>query len=218
MKITAQKTPLWIDEHLRQSAALAAVVERLRHQVSITLHADVMIGETAIRVMFQQAAKPADRAVDPGVLMDLVPDPTAAPPVEQADETVGIGIPVTQEATEVVGDARYRPTGVVRKAGAAKSFDLLTQRLADTLIGIQTQHPVVAGCFDGELFLGAVSRPVALNDTSAQARGQIPCRIRRVRVDHHDLITETHRTDTVLDPVGLVVCDDASRQSAATRH
>src|ERR1700722_10692854 len=101
---------------------------------------------------------------------------------------------------------------MLRKAAAPQRLDLTAQRAGDTLVGIQAKHPVMGGVVDGELLLRTVPRPIALNDPGPQGTGKLASRIRRMRVNHHDFVTKAHGPQARLDPVRLVVRDNASRQ------
>src|SRR2546429_8595654 len=59
------------------------------HEIGIALHALVVIGQAAIRVVLEMPAQSADAPVHARVLMNLVTRPTSAASVEQAHEPVG---------------------------------------------------------------------------------------------------------------------------------
>ena len=146
--------------------------------------------------------------------MDLVAGPAAATAVEETDEPVGVGVAMTQEAAEVVGDPRYPPAGEARKVRCAERFDLTAQLFAHTLVGVETQYPVVAGALHCKLLLRPITGPVAFDHACAQPRGQLTCGVRGVRVHDNDLVAEAYGLQTRLDPIGFVVGDDAGRQPA----
>src|ERR1700694_694758 len=127
-----------------------------------------MGGETAVSVVLETAAKLGRAALPARILVNLVTAPAAAPPVEQANQAVRVGVAVAQEAAEVVGDARHRPAGGCREALRPERENLRAQRRAHALVGVEAQHPVVACRIDGELLLRAVTRPVALDDPRPQ--------------------------------------------------
>ena len=217
-KITSEETPLRVDQHLRQAAALAAVVERLRHEVGVARHTQVMVGETSVRIVLEMPAEFADGPGYPRILVDLVPAPAAAPSVEETDEPIRISVSMAQEAAKIIGDPRHRPPGESRKTFLPESFDFGTQVPGHTLVGVETQDPVVSGALYGELFLRAVTRPVTFNDARTAACRQLASGVGGVRVHDDDFIAEADGLQTRFDPIGFVVGDDASRQPAPTRH
>src|SRR6185312_16719154 len=93
-QIAAHEAPLGIDQYLPQAAALATVVEGLRHQCGVALHAILMVAEAAVGEVLQVSAQPADGPVHLCVLVDLMADPTPAAPIEQPDQTVRISVAV----------------------------------------------------------------------------------------------------------------------------
>src|SRR2546429_5362334 len=131
-----------------------------------------MVGETAVGVVLETAVKPPRAALHVRILVNLVTAPAAAAPIEQAHQTVRVGVAVAQEAAEVVGDARYRPAGGAREALRPERENLGAQRRAHALVGVEAQHPVVARRIDGELLLRAVTGPVALDDPRPEGGGE----------------------------------------------
>src|SRR5262249_34719740 len=63
-----------------------------------------------------------------------------------------------------------------------------------------------------KLFLRAVSGPVPLDDARAQSLRDRTRRVGGMRINDYNFVTETYRSYTGLDPIGLVVTDDACRQ------
>src|SRR5712672_3241340 len=109
-----------------------------------------------------------------------------------------------QEPSEIVGDPRHGPTGMLRKPATPQHLDLAAQRASDTLVGIQAKHPVVGSVLDGELLLRTVPRPIALNDPGPQRTGNLASRIRRMGVNHNDFVTKADGAQARLDPIRLV--------------
>ena len=148
----------------------------------------------------------------------LVAAPAATAAVEQSHQPVRVGVAVTQEAAEVVGDARYRPAGGAGEAAGAQRLELGAQRRTDALVGVQAQHPVMPRGLHRKLLLRAVARPVALDDARPERGGARARVVAGVGVDHQQLVAEADRAQAGLDAVGFVVGDDARRHAADTRH
>src|SRR5882757_4699003 len=101
---------------------------------------------------------------------------------------------------------------MLRKPATPQRLDLTAQRPSDTLVGIQAKHPVMGGVVDGKLLLRTVPRPIALNDPGPQRIGNLASRIRRMRVDHNNLVTKAYGPQARLDPIRLVQSDNAGSQ------
>ena len=217
-QVAAHEAPQRIQQHGRKAAAAAARVQRLRHQIRVAAHAGEVVREAAVREVLEVSAQALHASADARVLVDLVAAPAAAPAVEQAHQPVRVGVAVAQEAAEIVGDARHRPAGSTGEARRAQGADLVPQLRAQTLIGIQTQHPLVLRAIDRELLLRAVTGPVALDDPGAEGGGAFARAVGGMRVDDQDLVAEAQRAQARLDAVSLVVSNDAGRQAARARH
>src|SRR6185312_5013900 len=197
-----------MEERTREAPAATARVHRLCHQLRVALHPLLVIREAAVRVVQQMPLQTSGTSLDARVLVDLSSHPAAPAPVVEAYETVGIGIAVTQEAAEILRNARNRPAGMPGEAAFAQPLDLFAQLLAHALVGIEAKHPVIAAARDGEILLRAKSLEVPLDDAGAERRGELLRAVARVRVDDYDLITECDGAQARLDAVGFVVRDD----------
>src|SRR5690606_30628069 len=115
-----------------------------------------LLFQRAVGVVDEVAAQPAHRAIDAGGLVDLaLAAPAAAAAVEQAQHPVRVGIAVAEEAAEVLAQAVEAVAGGVREAAGALGLDAGAQFRRDALVGVQAQHPVVAGLLHRELLLAA---------------------------------------------------------------
>src|SRR6185437_9061919 len=103
--------------------------------------------------MLQMTVQLADRSIAPGILMNLPSDPTASAAIEQTNQSIRVGIAVSQKPTEIVGDARNGPSRAMIEVPPPYSLDLVPQAIAHALIGIQAQHPVVLRAVYGKLLL-----------------------------------------------------------------
>src|SRR5882757_6224095 len=99
-----------------------------------------------------------------------------------------------------------------RKATGAQGLDLLTQLAGDTFVRVNAQNPVMTGAVDGELFLRTVPGPIALDDTGSERAGNLARRIRGMRINDEDLVAKAHGPQARLDPIRLVVRDNAGGQ------
>src|SRR6185436_4657428 len=99
------------------------------------------------------ALEARNRTVNLGVFVNLVAAPAPTPAVEHAHQPIRIGIAMSQESAEVVGDSRNRPAGEIREAVRAYCFYLESQLIADAFVGIQAKHPVIGRCLDREVLL-----------------------------------------------------------------
>ena len=130
----------------------------------------VLLGEIAVerfgRVVQQVAFDPADLAIGYYLLMHGIVRPARMATVEQAQAPVGVALAMAQIAAhEAI--AAGKPVGPAGWSGQRR-FDALAQTLADALVGIDAEHPVVAGLFDSELLLRPETAPFSLNDARAQ--------------------------------------------------
>src|SRR5262249_1574558 len=91
--------------------------------------------------------------------------------------------------------------------------DLDAKCAADPFVGVQAENPVAGGTVDRELLLRAIPRPISLDDTGTQRLSDRARRVGGMRVNDYNFVAETHRSHTGLDAVGLVVSDDARRES-----
>src|SRR4029077_4725137 len=101
-----------------------ALVERLRHEVRVALHAREVVAEAAVGEVLEVTGEAADVPRPLGFLVDLLPAPAAAPAVEEAHQTVRVRVAVAQEAAEVFGDPRHRPARGAREAAFPEGDDL----------------------------------------------------------------------------------------------
>src|SRR6185437_11726005 len=159
--------------------------------------------------MLEVALKLADAPLDLSVLVDLPTHPAAAAPVEEAHEPVRVGVAVAEELPEVLGDTRHRPARMISESVLPPPLDLRAQLRAHSLVGIETEHPVVVCSLHGELLLRAIARPVSFDHPCAERSGTLPGIVRGVRVHDDHLVTESDRAHAGLDAIGLVEGDDA---------
>jgi hypothetical protein len=95
------------------------------------------------------------------------------------------------------------------KARVAQREDLVAQRVGDALVGVDAHDPFVLRGADRELLLRDVAGPVALDHARSERCGELARPVRRVRVDHEDLVAERERAQALAEPVLLVHRDDA---------
>jgi len=72
-----------------------------------------MVGETAVGVVLETAAKLGRAALHARILVNLVTAPAAVPPVEQANQAVRVGVAVAQEAAEAAGSGAPLRAGLI---------------------------------------------------------------------------------------------------------
>ena len=211
-EITPQKAPLRVHEHLQQPTSLTASVQGVCHEIGVTRHAIVMIGEASIREMLEVPLEAPHASRHLRVLVNLRADPATAPAVKESNQAIRVCVAVTQKPSKIIGYPRYRPTRISGESAATQRLNLTAQLAGDPLVGIQAKHPVAAGAVDGELLLRTVSRPIVLNDPGPQRAGNLPSRVRRMRINDYDLVAKAHRPQACLDPVRLIVSDYTSGQ------
>ena len=98
---------------------------------------------------------------------------------------------------------------------AAATSRTRAQRRIHPLVGVQTQHPIVAGLFHAIRLLAAEAIEGPLQHACAGRFGNGDGGIGGVRIHHHDLVAEGQRGQAVADSIGLVEGDDAGRQAWA---
>src|SRR6185437_6650210 len=81
--VPAQEAPLRVEQHLAEAAPLAALMERLGHQLRVALHAALVIREAAIGIVLEVAPEPSGTPLDSRVLVNLPAHPAAAAAVEE---------------------------------------------------------------------------------------------------------------------------------------
>src|SRR2546430_110277 len=97
--------------------AFSTLPHMLGHHACVAFEPVELICERTVGMMFQIAGERCDRAIDADVLVDFaVAEKSAAPAVEQAQHTVGIGVAVAQEGAEVFGRACKAIAGGVAEA------------------------------------------------------------------------------------------------------
>src|SRR3954462_14326992 len=99
-----------------------------------------------------------------------------------------------------------------REVPGAQRLDLSTQLAGYALVRIEAQYPVVTGGFDGELLLRPVPGPIALDDTRIQAACDLASSVCRMGINDDNLVAEAQRPQASIDPIRLVVRDDAGGQ------
>ncbi len=108
----------------------------------------------------------------------------------------------------------------MREALRPQRLDLLAQRGADPLVGVEGEHPVVARGAHREVALGHEARPGRVRD---HARARPPRAISRVRsrragVHEHDLVAERDARERVADLSLLVLRDQDGRERHHARQ
>ena len=89
--------------------------------------------------------------------------------------------------------------------------DKVSQAWRDTFVTIQSQHPVTAGFIQGEVFLGHMTLPLALQDSRPEFPGDIHGAILAERVHDDDFVAPRNTLEAGTDVLFLVEGNDASR-------
>ena len=96
-------------------------------------------------------------------------------------------------------------------------FDAGLQFRCHAFIGIETEHPVVAGGRDGELLLRPKAQPVLLNDARPESFGQRRRAVRAAGIDDDDLVGETHALQAGFQLRCRIERDDGNGERLARR-
>ena len=109
-----------------------------------------------------------------------------------------------------------------RVRSRARRSELLRDRRGElgrhALVRVETQHPVVSGRADGERFLRAEPRPLALDHARAPAPRDFHGIIAAARVDDDDLAGERRRREAVRDLGGGIARDHTETQGKRPGH
>ena len=130
-----------------------------------------------------------------------------------------IGIPVASlhpAVTDVVATTN-RET-VVRSMLKVKLLDGCHQLVRQSFVGIQTEHPVVLGVFQGQVFLRTVADVGVHEDACAGLLSQRHSVVLAARVGDDDLVAHAlQRADAGLDVFGFVQGGDDAGDHACLR-
>ena len=140
------------------------------------------------RVVQQVAGQGADGLIAQDFFVHFVVRPAGAPPVEEAQVPVGIAFTVAQVAAEELVGAGEAVGGKLRRG--KRLADACGQFGRQALVGVQTQHPVVAGQFDGALLGFAKTAPGFFIHAHAARRAQRLRAIDAARIERDDVVAQ----------------------------
>ena len=191
--------------------ALAAPIEVLGLLLGIGGELDDLVAERADRIVMDGVAQPSDRhrlrEGDP--VMDLALDIAALVPTVQTHGRERIGEAVGRLlAGKDLGDRHL--VGIrLGRALREEPADLPGERLGHDLVGIDVEDPDMAALVLGKALLGAVSRPIIVDDVRAEGGGDLLGAVRRSGVDDDEVVREAaDPVDRRADPVGFIARDD----------
>jgi len=117
---------------------------------------------------------------------------------------------VAQESAEVIGQTGEAVAGDVGQTAVPGCFYGSAQAIGDALVGVQTQHPVMAGLFDGKRLLATIAIEITMHDPCTAPRSQLRRPVRGAGIDDHHLVAKCHGIDAVTNPVDFVQSNDAN--------
>jgi hypothetical protein len=132
------------------------------------------------------------------------------PPHRPFEPDLAVRVPpaAADPAAEVPRTARHlESVGQIRAVEGRE--DRRTEFRRHALVGVETEHPVVARRVDGEVLLLHVARPVALDDARAAGGRALARRVLRVAVHDDPLRREVRGREALGDVVLLVHRHDA---------
>jgi hypothetical protein len=103
--------------------------------------------------------------------------------------------------------------GLLVATGGKQLAQGLLRRRLQPFVGIEQDHPGLAGACNGGIFLRAESQPVLVRNDGALGAGNGDRGIGRAGIQHDDLMAQGHqRAQAARDPVLLVQGDDNGGQ------
>jgi hypothetical protein len=149
-QIGAEECERRTQQPLGGSAAAAPLgVQPLGGDRRVALHAREMLREVPIGMVQQIAAQMPDLAVHLDAVVRRAAGEPRAAAVAETELAIRIPAAVADPAAEVMGEPREVVARERRRAVREQGADLGGERVRDALVGVEAQHPVVAGFGDG---------------------------------------------------------------------
>jgi hypothetical protein len=115
-----------------------------------------------------------------------------------------------QRPLELKDEARAHAEGArARQVRGEEPGQFGPQAVAQPLVGIEIENPVVSGAILCEALLRPETAPRIEDDARAEPLADSDGIVGRPRIDHEDFVDETtHGGDGLIDPIGLVSRND----------